>query len=100
MTAHNRNPRLYHITHVDDIASVLSEGGLWCDNERNKQGIDAVRIGYSHIKARRAVRRVPCGPGGTVGDYVPCFLCPRPPLLCSVHPALVDGYSAWQGRVV
>src|SRR3954447_22800038 len=100
MTGHERNPRLYHVTHVDNLASILSEGGLWCDNERSKRGVVSVRIGYSHIKARRAGRRVPCAPGGAVGDYVPFFFCPRPPMLYSIHQGLVDGYSGGQELVV
>lgn len=95
------NPKIYHITHVDNLASIIREGCLWSDTVMvERQG--ARVIGNREIKADRLWLPVDCHPGTTVGQYVPFYLCPRSVMLYIIsrrdHPnvAFRDG----QGPVV
>ncbi|MBX9629405.1 MAG: DUF4433 domain-containing protein [Burkholderiales bacterium] len=81
-------PKLYHITHVDNLASVLADGGLWCDATllaRNDGPVTS--IGMGGIKARRLTLPVKCHPGDTVGEYVPFYFCPRSIMLYLIYMA-------------
>jgi ssDNA thymidine ADP-ribosyltransferase, DarT len=59
--------RVLHMTRIERLPSVI-EHGLLPDNVCIRRQISGVEIGYSHIKRRRALRVVPCGAGGTLGD--------------------------------
>ena len=78
--------RLYHITHVDNLAGIIDEGGVWSDNDVAKRAPGRVRIGYSRLKEIRS--RTPVGsvsPGAFVSDYVPFYFAPRSPMLYVIY---------------
>lgn len=85
-------PRLYHITHVDNLLSILADGGLWCDAELIARGGPTASIGMGRIKQRRLGLPVRCHPGDMVGGYVPFYFGPRSIMLflihCRNHPEL------------
>lgn len=91
---------LYHITHIRNLALILQHGCLWCDNERVAQELGSVGIAHAHIKERRARRRVPLPPGGTLADYVPFYFAPRSPMLYAIHRGNVEGYDGSQASVL
>lgn len=93
-------PLIYHITHLDNLQGILREGGLWCDDRCSRQGLAPVNIAYGDLKARRAMRQVPVGPGGTLAHYVPFYLAPRSPMLYAIHKGYVQGYQGGQEPVV
>jgi hypothetical protein len=95
-----RPTRIFHITHIDNLASILQTGELLCINALRRTGARWVSIAYPQIQERRALRPVPCGPGGTVHDYVPFFLGPRPPMLYAVHTGQVAGCREGQSSVI
>lgn len=76
---------IYHITHIDNLASIINAGGLWSDAERIKQGFGTHEIGYANIKQRRLSRPVPIAAKGFVGDYVPFYFGPRSPMLFTIN---------------
>lgn len=86
-------PKIYHITHVDNLATIAHEGVLLCDATIVARGGPTVTIGMSEIKRRR-IEEIPvsCHPGTNVGDYVPFYFCPRSVMLflihCANHPDL------------
>lgn len=94
-------PRIYHIVHVDNLASIVGDGCLWPDAVMVKRQGAAV-IGNNEIKADRLVLPVQCNPGTCVGDYVPFYLCPRSVMLYVIsrrnHPNVA--YKDGQGPVV
>jgi hypothetical protein len=47
------NPDVFHITHLNNLASIIQSGGLISDAIRINQKIGNQNIGYSHIKQRR-----------------------------------------------
>ena len=78
-------PRIYHITHVDNLPRIIKAGGLWSDAEMGSRGGPAATIGMSTIKQRRLTLPVRCHPGDIVGQYVPFYFCPRSVMLYLLH---------------
>jgi len=92
--------RLYHITHAQNLQSILAYDGLWCDNSRQERELNTIGIAHEHIKQRRARRSVPSGAQGTLADYVPFYFAPRSPMLYAIHMGSVAGYDGEQSSVV
>jgi hypothetical protein len=80
-------PKLYHITHVDNLPSIVADGALWSDATLIARGGPAASIGMSSIKQRRLGLPVKCHPGDLVGGYVPFYFCPRSIMLFLIHCA-------------
>ena len=95
-------PKIYHIVHVDRLASIIADGCLWSDAEVVKRGQPGTTIGMSGIKVRRLALPVECHPGDYVGEFVPFYFCPRSIMLyvihCANHPELT--YRGGQGPIV
>lgn len=82
-----RAPKIYHITHLDNLTPILRDGGLQSDAEMFRRGGPASTIGMRPIKMRRLTLPVKCWPGDCVGDYVPFYFCPRSIMLYLIHRA-------------
>ena len=82
------NPKIYHITHVDNLPAIVGAGGLVCDAEMAQRGGPRQAIGLSKIKRRRIEEiSVRSHPGTKVGDYVPFYFCPRSVMLYLIYRA-------------
>ncbi|NQT53884.1 DUF4433 domain-containing protein [bacterium] len=97
------NPKVYHITHVRNLAGIVREGVLWSDAKRIELGLDSHLVGMSSIKERRLEHlTVTCHRGTKVGEYVPFYFCPRSIMLYILrmrnHPEL--SYRGGQGPIV
>jgi len=86
------NPKVYHITHVNNLPLIIAAGELISDSSIIQQGGPPVAIGMSKIKRRRITLPINCYPGDFVGDYVPFHFCPRSVMLYLLymgnHPEL------------
>jgi hypothetical protein len=91
---------LYHITHIDNLASIVSAGGLWSDAERRQRGFGHASIAHEHIKHERLQRPVDKAARGVLADYVPFYLAPRSPMLFAIHKGGVKGYEGGQEPIV
>ena len=80
-------PNIYHIVHVDRLASIVADGALWSDAEVQRRAPPGTVIGMSAIKQRRLTNPVKCRPGLNVGDCVPFYFCPRSFMLYVLHMA-------------
>jgi hypothetical protein len=80
-----RSPRLYHITHIGNLASIVSDGYIYSDAALLARGGPDAVVGMGHIKARRLGMEVPCHLGTKVGEYVPFNFCPRSVMLYLLH---------------
>ena len=103
MTTPPARPKLYHITHVDNLRAIVAHGGLLSDADMIARGGPAQAIGMTGIKRRRVEDlEVDCHPGTKVGDYVPFYFCPRSVMLFVIqranHPELT--YRGGQGPIV
>jgi len=76
------DPTIYHITHVDRLASIVSDSHLWCDAEVARRNSLGTTIGMSKIKRRRLEElSLESHPGLLVGGCVPFYFCPRSVML-------------------
>jgi hypothetical protein len=76
---------MYHIVHVDRLASIITDGGLQCDALMMKRTAAGTTIGMADIKQRRLELPINCHAGLTVGDCVPFYFCPRSVMLYLLH---------------
>ena len=81
MTAPPREPKLYHIVHIDRLASIRGDGALWSDAQAEVRGLTGTTIGMSTIKQRRRQSALSSHDGLRVGDCVPFYFCPRSVML-------------------
>lgn len=95
-------PKVYHITHVDNVVGILGDGVLLPDSTMVARGGPAAAIGMSTIKARRLRLPVECHPGTCVGEYVPFNFCPRSVMLYVISAAnhAELAYRGGQGPIV
>jgi ssDNA thymidine ADP-ribosyltransferase, DarT len=81
-------PRIYHITHVDNLADIAADGVIWSDAVMARRGGPAAAIGMSTIKQRRLRELlVKCHPETFAGEYVPFYFCPRSIMLYLIYMA-------------
>ena len=94
--------KVYHVLHGDRLASVLREGGLFCDSIMSAGSFAGTQIGMSHIKERRRKAPLKCHPGLHVGECVPFYFCPRSVMLFLLfkgnHPEIT--YQGGQEPIV
>ncbi|MCL1077044.1 DUF4433 domain-containing protein [Parashewanella spongiae] len=91
--------KISHITHIDNLTSILKQGCLWSDSKRIELELVNQNIGYSHIKDRRLRRPVRVSAGGTIGQYVPFNFCPRSVMLYVIHRGYAD-FEGGQDRIL
>jgi hypothetical protein len=87
MSSAPSRPKVYHITHVDNLPSILHAGVILSDATMVAQGGPIATIGMSSIKQRRLQLSVKCHAPDKVGDYVPFYFCPRSIMLYVIHRA-------------
>ena len=80
-------PKIYHIVHVDRLASIVTDDGLWSDARIQQQAKPGTTIGMNSIKQRRLTNPVTCRPGLNVGECVPFYFCPRSVMLYLIYKA-------------
>jgi hypothetical protein len=85
-------PKIYHITHIDNVPSILAADGLSSDSGMHHYAGSHTQIGMQVIKQRRLALPVKCHKGDHVGEYVPFYFCPRSIMLylfyAANHPEL------------
>lgn len=99
MMAVPTRPKIYHITHVENLAFIASHGLIWSDARRIESGVDCQVIGMSEIKRRRLEElSVTCHPGTKVGEYVPFYFGPRSIMLYILHKGNHPDISYREGQ--
>jgi ssDNA thymidine ADP-ribosyltransferase, DarT len=97
---------IYHITHLDNLPRILTEGGLVCDTESERRELCAQSIAHATLKERRARTSVEkndgssIAAGGVLADYVPFYFTNRSPMLYAIHRGAVVGYNGGQSSVI
>lgn len=80
------NPKIYHITHKDNVGRIAAAGVLWSDAKRLELDVECELVGMSEIKRRRLEDlAVHCHSGTQVGEYVPFYFCFRSIMLYILH---------------
>ena len=97
------DPKIYHITHVDNLRAIIAADGLLSDAEMLKTGGPNQMVGMSHIKQRRLekIKLEECYPDDFVGEYVPFYFCPRSVMLYLIYQRNSQlTYQGGQGPIV
>lgn len=96
------NAKLYHIVHIDRLASILASGGLYSDSRMRTEECGGTTIGMGDLKSLRLRKPVDVVPDTCVGDYVPFYFCSRSIMLYVIyrgnHAALQ--YRGGQGPIL
>ncbi|MCG9027364.1 type II toxin-antitoxin system toxin DNA ADP-ribosyl transferase DarT [Laribacter hongkongensis] len=78
--------RLFHITDISNLPSIVSNGGIFSDAAMRIAHADHSVIGYGDIKDRRLNQiTVSCCDNRYVGEFVPFYYCPRSPMLYTIN---------------
>lgn len=89
---------IYHITHVENLPSILADEGLYSDAAMTSRGGPKLAVGMSEIKQNRMQYPVSCHPGDIVGEYVPFYFCPRSIMLYLLHMGNHPGLNCRGGQ--
>lgn len=90
----------YHITHVENLASIVECGHLHCDRGCVEAQCNPIGIAHRNLKEQRARTVVNVAAGGTLADYVPFYYAPRSPMLCAIWYGNVAEYAGSQEDIV
>jgi hypothetical protein len=95
-------PKIFHICHVDRLASIVAAGGLLSDAAVVQAAAPGTVIGMNHIKQRRLQElRLNSHPGLFVGQCVPFYFCPRSVMLFLIHRQNADlAYKGGQAPII
>jgi len=91
---------LYHITHIDNLNSIVQCGGLLSNTQLKARKQNFQDISHSNIQDRRATKSVPYAAKGVLHDYVPFYFAPRSPMLFTIHKGNVPNYQGGQASVL
>jgi ssDNA thymidine ADP-ribosyltransferase, DarT len=95
------NPKIYHIVHVDKLASIAADGCLWSDAELDDKTAPGTIIGMPHIKEARKLRTLPSYPDLHVAQCVPFYFGPRSVMLFMMHAKNAEmSYKGGQEPIV
>jgi hypothetical protein len=96
-----RRPKIYHICHVDRLASIVTDG-LMSDAEVQRRAPPGTTIGMNSIKQRRLKElTLDSHPGLFVGQCAPFYFCPRSVMLFLIHKRNPElAYKGGQGPIV
>ena len=96
------NPKIYHIVHVDRLASIVAEGHLLCDAAVIANAVGGTTIGMSNIKQRRLSGLTLANyPDLHVGDCTPFYFCSRSVMLYLIYVRSQElAYSGGQEPIV
>ena len=74
-------PKIFHIVHVDRLASIARDGWILSDAAIRPQNRPGTAIGMNNIKERRLRLPLSSHPGLMVGGCAPFYFCPRSVML-------------------
>lgn len=91
---------LYRFIHLDNLDLLLQRGGLHAPNHTPNDGLVYHTIHDEAVQAGRHVTAIPCGPGGTVHDYVPFYFGTHSPMMLQLKTGQVEGYHEGQRPLI
>ena len=100
MTAPPNPTWLYRLVHVDNLSMLLTRGALHAPNHCPVDGLGYRTIHDAAVQANRHVQAIPCGPRGTVHDYLPFYFGPLSVMLLNLKSGRVHGYAEGQAPLI
>lgn len=97
---HANLTHVYHITDIDNIPRIIKTGGLLSKSQIEQSKVAYEDIAYDGVQDRRSTTMVPCGPGGSLHDYVPFYFAHRSPMLFTIKQGNVAQHKKGQESIV
>ena len=91
---------VYRFMHVDNLDVLLRRGGLHASNCTPNDGLAYRTIHNAEIQQKRSQRRIPCGAGGVIHDYVPFYFGYLSPMMLQLNTGRVAGYEEGQEPLI
>lgn len=91
---------IYRLIHIDNLSVILDCGGMYAPNYPPQSECEYRAIHNVDIQKIRRQRPIPCGPGGTVHDFVAFYFGPRSPMLYQLHTGWVEDYDEGQKPLI
>ena len=98
MTLIPDQPKIYHITHLDNLTGIISDECLWPNVAMLEKDGSYVDIGMKAVKQIRSEHPVICHPGDHVSEYVPFYFCPRSVMLYVINKGQNPDVSYQRGQ--
>jgi len=92
--------RIYRFIHIDNLHIYLKREGLYAPNHEPRNGLVYRTIHNTDIQRERRARQIPCGPQGTIHDYVSFYFGPRSPMLYQLHTGWNTDYREGQEPLI
>lgn len=92
--------KIYRIFDGKNLRSILRSGCFYSTSKLAELGKQPCEIAHPRLMERRKKAIVPCGPGGTLNDYVPFYFAPRSPMLYAISQGNVKEYDGDQERII
>ena len=92
--------RLYRLVHVDTLVTLLTRGALHAPHSTPADGLPYHAIHNVAVQVGRDGKAVPCGPQGTIHDYVPFYFGPLSVMLLNLKSGRVPGYNEGQEPLI
>ena len=86
--------------HVNNLNVYLRRKGMHAPNYTPNDGLVFQTNHSDSVQAQRHVTKVPCGPRGTVHDYVPFYFGPLSPTMFNLKTGRVSGYNDGQEPLI
>jgi hypothetical protein len=100
VSASRRETYIYRLVHIGNLPTLLARGGLHAPSQLHTDGLPYRATHNVALQSRRRTVRIPCGPGGTIGDYVPFYFGRHTPMLLQLATGQVAGYDEGQEPIV
>jgi hypothetical protein len=84
---------IYHFTHFDNLAKLLSTGEILCKNEMTALNITYTNSAFESVQAHREGFQVPVSRRGTIHDYVPFYFNSLSPMLYTINCGNVENIN-------
>jgi hypothetical protein len=91
---------IYRLLHIDNLPIALQRGGLHAPNVTPQDGLPYHTIHNTDVQAARRICTIPCGPGGTVHDYIPFYFGYLSVMLLNLKTGRVSGYNEGQEPLI
>lgn len=82
---------IYHFTHISNLSSLISSGGIICKSGVDSSSISYKSSAYDTVQEHREIFQVPVEPGGVIHDYVPFYFNSLSPMLFAIHRGNLPG---------
>jgi len=91
---------IVRLMHVENLDTILRRSALHATNHVPDDGLLYRTIHNVGIQNERHARHIPCGPGGTLHDYIPFYFGYLSPMLLQLKTNRVAGYNEGQTPLI